>query len=258
MSRLQSLFDKKKKDILNVYCTAGFPGADDTRTVLRALEKNGADLIELGMPYSDPLADGPVIQASSARALQNGMTLTRLFNQLEGYREESSCPLVLMGYLNPLLQYGFDKFCARAAEVGVDGLIIPDMPIGSYEKEYRAVVERHGLDFIFLVTPETPEERVCRLDALSTGFLYAVSSSSITGSDQDFGAVEAYLKRLKGWKLKNPLLVGFGIRDRKTFLSACAWAEGAIIGTAYIRALEGEGSIEEKTKKFLQGILQEH
>lgn len=256
MSRLNELFARKQSQVLNVYCTAGFPALDSTRPVLRALQQYGADIIELGMPYSDPLADGPVIQASSARALQNGMTIATLFRQLEGFREEISVPLVLMGYLNPILQYGFERFCRQAAEVGVDGLIVPDVPTMAYEREYRSVVEGAGLDFIFLVTPETSEERVRSLDALSSGFLYAVSSSSVTGADKDFGDVQDYLARLQQMRLKNPVLVGFGIGSRQSFNTACRHANGAIIGSAYIRALEKEnGSPEAATRKFLEGIL---
>ncbi|TCZ68308.1 tryptophan synthase subunit alpha [Flaviaesturariibacter aridisoli] len=255
MSRLKDLFEQKQNRILNVYCTAGYPELESTVPVLRALQENGADIIELGMPYSDPLADGPVIQASSARALANGMSIETLFRQLEGVRAELSVPVVLMGYLNPLLQYGFEAFCARAAACGVDGLIIPDIPLHAFEREYRDVVKKHGLDFIFLVTPETPEARVRKLDAASSGFLYAVSSSSVTGSAKDFPAVERYLERLQQLRLSNPVLVGFGIHDRDTFNSACRHANGAIIGSAYIRALAGAGSVEEGTKRFLEGVL---
>lgn len=242
--------------MLNVYCTAGYPQLDSTLQVMAALQGAGADLIELGMPYSDPLADGPVIQASSTRALQNGMTISKLFEQLDGFRSEINVPVVLMGYLNPLLQYGFDKFCAKAAEVGVDGLIIPDIPMFEYENEYAAVVKKHGLDFIFLVTPETPEERVRKLDALSSGFLYAVSSSGITGSDKDFSPVETYLQRLQNMQLRNPVLVGFGIKDTATFDAACKYANGAIIGSAYIKALEKGDDIEVTTQSFIKGIVQ--
>ena len=255
MSRISDLFTKKRERVLNVYCTAGYPQSDSTIEVMQALQAYGADLIELGMPYSDPLADGPVIQASSSKALQNGMTIGKLFEQLKDFRKHIAVPIVLMGYLNPLLQYGFEKFCAKAAEVGIDGLIIPDIPMFEYEAEYAAIVKKHGLDFIFLVTPETTEERIKKLDSLSSGFLYAVSSSSLTGSDKDFSAVETYLQRLQSMQLKNPILVGFGIKDRSTFDTACKYANGAIIGSAYIKAIEGGESIEEKTKSFLNSVL---
>lgn len=256
MSRLKQLFEKKNERILNVYCTAGYPQLDSTVRVMKALQSSGADIIELGMPYSDPLADGPVIQASSAKALQNGMTITTLFNQLKDFRGEISVPVVLMGYLNPLLQYGFEKFCAKAAEVGVDGLIIPDIPIFEYENEYAVVVKKHGLNYIFLVTPETSEERIKKLDSLSSGFLYAVSSSSITGSNKDFSPVESYLQRLKELKLANPILVGFGIKDKATFDAASKYTAGAIIGSAYIKAIENEEDIENATRKFINSVLQ--
>lgn len=254
MNRLRELFQRKQEGILNVYCTAGYPQLNSTVEVMKCLQANGADLIELGMPYSDPLADGPVIQASSSKALQNGMTISKMFEQLKDFRKEVKVPVILMGYLNPLLQYGFEKFCAKAAEVGIDGLIIPDIPMYEYENEYKEAIKKHNLDFIFLVTPETSGERIKKLDELSSGFLYAVSSSSITGSDKDFSAVENYLKGLKEMKLKNPILVGFGIKDRTTFQTACKYANGAIIGSAYIKAIENSNT-EEATKKFLEGVL---
>jgi len=254
MSRISELFARKSKNILNMYCTAGYPELDSTLQVMKAFENNGADLIELGMPYSDPLADGPVIQASGARALRNGMTISTLFEQLQGFRNEISLPVVLMGYLNPLLQYGFEKFCAKAAEVGVDGLIIPDIPMFEYEKAYGAIVKKYELDFVFLVTPETSEERIRKLDSLSTGFLYAVSSSSTTGADKDFSVVEKYLQRLQNMQLKNPILVGFGIKDSATFQAAARYTAGAIIATAYIKALEGSSDIESTTKDFIESV----
>jgi tryptophan synthase alpha chain len=255
MSRLNNLFQQKNKRILNVYCTAGYPTLQSTINVMSSLQENGADLIELGMPYSDPLADGPVIQASSSKALQNGMTISTLFNQLKDFRKDITVPVILMGYLNPLLQYGFEKFCAKAAEVGIDGIIIPDIPMYEFEQEYSAVIKKYGLDFIFLVTPETSEERIKKLDQLSSGFLYAVSSSSITGSDKDFSPVETYLHKLQSLKLKNPVLVGFGIKDKSTFETACKYANGAIIGSAYIKALESDDNVEMATREFLNGIL---
>lgn len=254
MSRINELFERKNRNILNVYCTAGYPQLNSTMQVMKALQNSGADLIELGMPYSDPLADGPVIQASGSQALQNGMTIATLFEQLKDFREDISVPVVLMGYLNPLLQYGFDAFCAKAAEVGIDGLIIPDIPMFEFEKEYGSVVKKHGLDFIFLVTPETSEDRIRKLDGLSKGFLYAVSSSSLTGSDKDFSMVETYLQRLQAMNLKNPVLVGFGIKDKATFTTASKYTNGAIIGSAYIKALES-GDVEGVTKQFLEGVL---
>lgn len=261
MSRISELFTRKNKNILNVYCTAGFPRLDSLVDIMHALQNNGADIIEIGMPYSDPLADGPVIQASSTKALSNGMTMSILFDQIREMRTERfpggklNIPVLLMGYLNPIFQYGFEKFCREAAAAGVDGLILPDLPIFEFEAEYNQIIKRHGLDFVFLVTPETSEERIRKLDALSHGFIYAVSSSSTTGKDKDISAQLEYFKRLESMKLNNPILIGFGIRDKTSFNQACKYANGAIIGTAFIQAIDGEADIEESTKKFLDGIL---
>ena len=255
MTRIQELFATKKNKILNVYCTAGFPELNSTRSVMMALQNCGTDLIELGMPYSDPLADGPVIQASGSKALDNGMTIHVLFEQLKNFRKEISIPLILMGYMNPVLQYGFEKFCRDAASVGVDGLILPDLPEYEFETIYGAIIKKYDLDFIFLVTPETSDERIKKLDDLSTGFLYAVSSSATTGKDKDFSAVEKYLQRLQSMELKNPILVGFGIKDKETFTSACKYANGAIIGSAYIQILGNSKNLDEDTKSFLQKII---
>lgn len=276
MSRIQELFNRKKDHVLNIYCTAGYPQLNSTVPVMELLQENGADLIELGMPYSDPLADGPVIQASSSVALANGMTIATLFTQLKGMRSENGqggsaktseeggnarggrvhVPVILMGYMNPVLQYGFERFCADAKAVGVDGLILPDLPEYEYETEYGAIIKKYGLDFIFLVTPETAEDRIKRLDALSAGFLYAVSSSSTTGKDKNMTDVSAYLQRLKGMNLKNPVLVGFGIKDKATFEMACAHANGAIIGTAFIQALDNQQDVPATVKQFMNKVLQ--
>ncbi len=255
MKRLENLFAAKKNKVLNVYCTAGFPAFDSTMEVLTALQQNGVDMVEIGMPYSDPLADGPVIQASGTRALQNGMTISALFEQLKDFRKSISLPVVLMGYMNPVLQYGWERFCKDAAAVGVDGLILPDLPMFEFETEYGSILRKYGLDFIFLVTPETTEERIRKLDALSSGFLYAVSSSSTTGKDKDMQAVNQYLQRLQAMQLNNPVLVGFGIRDRQSFQEACQFTNGAIIGSAYIKALDQPGTVESNTNNFLQPIL---
>ncbi len=255
MSRIQEIFKQKNSNVLNVYCTAGYPKLDSTLEVMKALQDNGADLIELGMPYSDPLADGPVIQASGSIALKNGMTIANLFKQLKDFRKDIHVPVILMGYMNPVLQYGFERFCADAAAVGVDGLILPDLPQYEFETEYGGIIKKYGLDFIFLVTPETSEERVRQIDELSSGFLYAVSSSSTTGNEKDFGLVEKYLQRLQDLKLKNPVLVGFGIKDRQTFASAAKHANGAIIGSAYIKALNDNSDVSLATKAFLSSVL---
>jgi tryptophan synthase alpha chain len=255
MSRITSLFKSKNERILNIYCTAGYPQLDSTVKVMKALQDNGVDIIELGMPYSDPLADGPVIQHSSSIALANGMTIKKLFEQLQGFRSKISIPVILMGYMNPVLQYGFEKFCADAAAVGIDGLILPDLPEYEFETEYGAIIKKYGLDFIFLVTPETAEARIKKLDELSTGFLYAVSSSSTTGSDKNMTDVNNYLGKLKDLKLRNSILVGFGIKDKRTFEEACRYANGAIIGTAFVKALEGSKNEELSVKQFLKSVI---
>jgi tryptophan synthase alpha chain len=255
MTRIQEIFKRKQKNVLNVYCTAGYPQLNSTLPVMKALQENGADLVELGMPYSDPLADGPVIQASGTRALENGMTIAVLFEQLKDFRKEIHLPVILMGYMNPVLQYGFEKFCADAASLGIDGLILPDLPEFEFESEYGAVIKKYGLDFIFLVTPETSAERIRKLDQLSSGFLYAVSSSATTGKDKDFTAVEAYLQKLQSMELTNPVLVGFGIKDKATFTSAGKYANGGIIGTAFIKMLETADDIEKGTKNFIENII---
>lgn len=277
MNRIDELFQRKKNRILNVYCTAGYPFIDSTTEVMRALQENGADMIELGMPYSDPLADGPVIQASSTKALENGMTINKLFSELQNFRNEINLPVILMGYMNPALQFGFEKFCAKAAAAGIDGLILPDLPIHEFETEYGSIINKYGLNFIFLVTPETSDDRVKKLDKLSSGFLYAVSSSSTTGNEKSLEQQLGYFKKLKDMNLKNPLLIGFGIKNKETFDTACKYANGAIIGTAYIKALEkvsagaesllqgkdrgivsvelNEPSINTVTKQFIDGII---
>jgi tryptophan synthase alpha chain len=255
MSRIKELVAKKQNKILNVYCIAGFPRLEDTLTVMKALEENGANIIELGMPYSDPLADGPVIQHGSSIALQNGMTIKKLFEQLKDFRKDISIPVLLMGYMNPILQYGFEKFCSDAASAGIDGLILPDLPEYEFETGYGGIIKKYGLDFVFLVTPETSEERVKKLDALSSGFLYAVSSSSTTGKDKNMNNVKVYLQKLKKLNLKNPVMVGFGIKDKQTFEAACENANGAVIGTAFMKALEHNADIKIATEKFLNEII---
>ena len=255
MNRIETLFQTKQKNILNVYCTAGYPLLESTIPVMKALQENGTDIVELGMPYSDPLADGPVIQQSNMTALSNGMTISKLFEQLRDFRHQVYLPVLLMGYMNPILQYGFERFCQHAADLAIDGLILPDLPIYEFETEYGPFIRKYGLSFIFLVTPETSEERIRKIDELSTGFIYAVSSSSTTGKDTNLPGQQSYFERLKNMKLINPVLVGFGIRDRQTFNSACMHANGAIIGSAYIKALENSPDVFQSTKEFLSNIL---
>ncbi|MEO6637766.1 MAG: tryptophan synthase subunit alpha [Ginsengibacter sp.] len=260
MNRIRKLFERKKKNILSIYFTAGFPCLDDTGKIISALHKHGADLIEIGMPYSDPLADGPVIQQSSMVAIKNGITIKKIFQQLNDLHNHSplgvrGIPLIMMGYLNPVLQYGFEKFCKDASDVGIDGIILPDLPMHEYQHEYKNMFEKNNLDFIFLVTPETSEERIREIDEISNGFIYAVSSSSITGTDKDMNQQEGYFHKLKNLGLKNEILIGFGIKDNNTFKAACKYAAGAIIGTAYIKAIENSTDIELTTQNFLNSIL---
>lgn len=255
MLKLELVFKEKSKRVLNVYCTAGYPSLDSTMKVMTSLQKNGADIIELGMPYSDPLADGEVIQVSSIKALANGMNIAVLFDQIKDMRKSISIPVILMGYMNPILQYGFENFCKKAKEVGVDGLILPDLPLFEFEQSYGKIITENNLDFIFLVTPETPVDRIKKLDSLSNGFLYAVSSSATTGKDKDFNVVAQYLQKLQEMQLKNPILVGFGIKDKATFDAATLHTQGAIIGSAYIQQLTKGGDIETTTSQFLNSVL---
>ena len=255
MNRIQRLFSQKQKDILNVYFTAGYPKPESTVDILNALQKYGADMVEIGMPYSDPLADGPVIQQSSSVALQNGMTIPWLFEQLKNCRKDFQLPLILMGYLNPVMQFGIERFCKQAKEVAVDGIILPDLPVYEFENEYKKHFEENDLHFIFLITPETAEERIRKIDSLSTGFIYAVSSSSTTGNNKEIAGQENYFLRLQKMNLKNPVLVGFGVKDKQSFQAACKYSNGAIIGSAYIRALQPAADIEKTTKQFLDNIL---
>jgi tryptophan synthase alpha chain len=253
-NRLRSVFAQPKK-LLNVYFTAGFPQVDDTVRVAKALAEAGADLIEIGMPYSDPLADGPTIQQSSQRAIDNGMTLRRLFAQLADLRAEVQVPLLLMGYLNPVLQFGFEAFCQQAAAVGIDGLILPDLPLREYEEEYRPVMQRHGLANIFLITPQTSEARIRQIDALSESFIYMVSSASTTGAKSGISEAQiAYFERIVAMNLRSPCLIGFGISDHASFARACEYAQGAIIGSAFIKLLEKSQDLEGDIAQFVGSV----
>jgi tryptophan synthase alpha chain len=256
MGRLQDKFRAKKNNVLNVYCTAGYPHPDSTIEVMKALQESGADIVELGIPFSDPLADGPVIQQSSQRALANGMTIAKLFSQLKEMRKDIQIPVVFMGYLNPILQFGFEQFCIEARSCGADGLIIPDLPVFEFESNFGKIIKENELDFIFLITPETSVERIRKMDQLSSGFLYAVSSSSTTGNEKSTTDIETYLKKLDELGLRNPVLVGFGINNKEAFQSVCKWAAGGIIGSAYIKTLENSTDVKGTTKSFLSGILE--
>ncbi len=256
MNRIDQLFGNKPKEVLNIYFTAGFPHHGDTLTVLQALQDGGADMAEIGMPFSDPLADGPVIQDSSTRAIKNGMRISVLFEQLKGFREKIHIPVVLMGYINPVLQYGVENFLRSCQETGVDGLILPDLPMDEYETEYKPLFEKYGQHLIFLVTPETSEARIRKIDSLSRGFVYAVSSSSTTGKDKDMKLQEDYFRKLRDMKLQNPVLVGFGIRDKATFQTACQYSNGAIIGSAFVKAIENSTNLQETVQAFVRNIKQ--
>lgn len=251
MNRLAQLFQQKPQNILAIYFTAGYPSPGGTRQTILDLAAAGADIVEVGMPFSDPLADGPTIQASSKAALENGMSLEKLFTQLDGIRSRTVIPLVLMGYLNPVLQFGVERFCQKCRDVGVDGVILPDLPLAFFEKNYRPHFEKYDLCPVFLVTPQTSDERIRQLDAASRGFLYAVSTASTTGGAGGFGETQTtYFQRLANLKLKNPVLVGFGISDQAAFETACSHLNGGVVGSAFIRAQEAGIS----PKDFIQKI----
>jgi tryptophan synthase alpha chain len=255
MNRIDELFNQKPSGILSVYMTAGYPELNDTAKVVQELASGGADLIEIGMPFSDPLADGPLLQECNQKALENGMSISTLFEQIGNIRETVNIPLILMGYLNPVLNYGFEEFCSRAAETGIDGLILPDLPVDEYEHGYKAICEKYGLNMIFLITPQTSQERIQRIDTLSQGFIYMVSAAATTGARQGFQPEQlSYFKRISEMKLSTPTLIGFGISTAETFIEACNYARGAIIGSAFMKTLSGEGSIAEKVSAFMTEI----
>ena len=249
------MFSGKQKDILSVFYTAGFPKLNDTVTIAKHLEKAGADIIEIGIPFSDPVADGPTIQASNKIALDNGMSVKLLLEQVREIRKEVKTPIILMGYLNPVLQYGIEKFCKDAAENGVDGLILPDLPIDEFKTEFKDLTKSLGLDVVFLISPTTSEDRIKTIDELSSGFVYAISSSSTTGAKTGFTTdQEDYFKRIKSMKLQNPFLIGFGISDLETFSKACESASGAIVGSAFINLLKESNNFEADIKNFVKNL----
>lgn len=241
MNRIKQKLKEDKK-ILSIYFSAGYPNLEDTVQIIQELEKNGVDLIEIGLPFSDPLADGPTIQESSTIALKNGMNTALLFQQLKDIRKSVSIPLILMGYFNPVLQYGVAEFCAKCEEIGIDGLILPDLPLDVYKQEYEAIFKKHGLINVFLITPQTSDERINAIDKASDGFIYMVSSASTTGAKQGFGREQSdYFERIAKMDLDNPQIVGFGISNSETFEQATQKAKGAIIGSAFIKHLTANG-----------------
>jgi len=255
-NRINHLFETKKENILSVYFTAGFPNLNDTVEIIQLLEKNGVDLIEIGMPFSDPTADGPTIQRSSETALKNGMSLKLLFEQLKDIRQTVKIPLILMGYINPVLQFGVEEFCKKCNEVGIDGMILPDMPLDEFESNYKEFFSRNNLHNILLITPQTSEKRIRQIDDASSGFIYMVSSSSTTGTGkkvEDFQ--QDYFERIQQMKLKNPRLIGFGISDHATFANACKFANGAIIGSAFVKSFSEKLTPEESISSFINQIL---
>jgi len=256
MNRLNKLFKEKQKRILNIYFTAGYPSLNDTMQIAKALEESGADLIEIGMPYSDPVADGPTIQESNQRSLDNGMTVELLFEQLANLRQAVKIPVILMGYFNPVMQYGVERFCQRCKEIGIDGLIIPDLPLAVYERDYQKTFEANGLSNVFLITPQTSDERINKIDQLSSSFIYMVSSASVTGAKQVVSQdQQTYFERINQLQLSSPKLIGFGISNGDTFDAACRNANGAIIGSAFIKMLNDSKDLENDIKRFCKNIL---
>ncbi len=255
-NRINQLFETKKKDILSVYFTAGFPRLEDTREIITQLEKNGVDLIEIGIPFSDPTADGPTIQRSSEVALKNGMSLQLLFNQLQDIRESVQIPLLLMGYFNPVMHYGVAEFCRKCNQTGIDGIILPDLPLEEYNQQYKSCFEENNIHNILLITPQTSAERIRQIDELSNGFIYMVSSASTTGAGkrvEDFQ--KEYFERVQQMNLKNPRLIGFGISDYETFSNACIYAQGAIIGSAFVSSLKDNSNVQEAISGFIKNLL---
>ena len=256
LNRLTKLFENNRENLLTVYFTAGYPKLDDTETIICSLAESGANIIEIGIPYSDPLADGPVIQESGMAAIDNGMTLQVLFNQLTDIRTKTQVPLILMGYFNQLLQYGVDKFLDDCVKTGIDGLIIPDLPLMEYEQFYKDKLTQRNISISFLITPQTEESRIHKVDALSTGFIYVVSDSSITGMKTGISSQQiSYFERIKSLQLSTPQLIGFGISDRESYLTASKYANGAIIGSAFIKHLKDKNEVDKATADFINLIL---
>jgi len=254
-NRITQLFDKKKKDLLSVFFTAGFPSLHDTTAIAVALEAAGVDMIEIGIPFSDPIADGPTIQESNKIALDQGMSVALLLKQVAELRPQVKMPIVLMGYLNPVMQYGIEKFCREAARVGVDGLILPDLPLAEYVKHYKELTESLNLCVSFLVSPTTSEKRIRQIDALSTGFIYAVSSSSTTGARSEFSDEQcSYFKKLQEMQLQHPFVIGFGISNKKTYSQACEFATGAIVGSSFITALKASKDLTVDIPHFVNSL----
>jgi tryptophan synthase alpha chain len=252
MNRINQKLQEDKK-LLSIYFTAGYPNLNDTVSVIQNLEKSGVDMIEIGLPFSDPLADGPTIQASSTASLDNGMTSEVLFNQLKDIRKTVSIPLIIMGYFNPMMQYGVEAFCKKCAEIGIDGLIIPDLPVQDYNENYKSIFEKYGLINVFLITPQTSDERIRFIDSISNGFIYMVSSASVTGAQNSFGSTQSeYFNRIAAMNLKAPQIVGFGISNAETFQQATVSAKGAIIGSAFVKHLTEHGI--DKIDEFISSI----
>ena len=252
MNRIDQKFQEDKK-LLSIYFSAGFPNLEDTVPILKNLQAEGVDMVEIGLPFSDPLADGPTIQESSTKALRNGMTTEKLFTQLENIREHIDIPLVLMGYFNPMMQYGIEKFCQRCEAIGIDGLIIPDLPVDVYHEQYKALFDQHGLYNMFLITPQTPENRIRYIDEVSNGFIYMVSSAAVTGAQSSVGNTQTdYFQCIAAMELNTPTVVGFGISNAETYNAATAHSKGAIIGSAFIKFLEKKGV--DQIKDFIQSI----
>lgn len=257
MNRINQLFQNNPKNLLSIYFCAGCPTLEGTADTIRTLERNGVNMIEIGIPFSDPMADGVVIQNAATRALRNGMSLRLLFNQLRDIRRDVRIPLLLMGYLNPIMQFGFEAFCRQCAECGIDGVIIPDLPFRDYEKSYKAIAQKYDLRVIMLITPETSEARVREIDAHTDGFIYMVSSAATTGAQQDFDTQkQAYFKKVNALNLRNPRMVGFGISNRQTFEAACAHSSGAIIGSRFVSLLNECGGDAEKAIRLLKEGLE--